>query len=71
MLACGMKADFFLMEKIVVDKNGIVKGRYAVPPMEFDKLLTMFSEPYAAEGVWQKIEIESMNVVLVNGEKRN
>ena len=26
-------------------------------------------EPYVVEGVWQKIEVEIMNVVLVNGEK--
>ena len=26
-------------------------------------------EPYVTEGVWQKIEVETMNVVLVNGEK--
>lgn len=23
-----------------------------------------------SEGIWQKIEVETMNVVLVNGEKR-
>jgi hypothetical protein len=27
------------------------------------------NEPYVIEGVWQKIDIEIMNVVLVNGEK--
>ncbi len=27
------------------------------------------NEPYVVEGVWQKIEVEIMNVVLVNGEK--
>ena len=27
-------------------------------------------EPYVVEGVWQKIVVEPMNVVLVNGEKR-
>ena len=27
------------------------------------------NEPYVIEGVWQKIEVETMNVVLVNGEK--
>jgi uncharacterized protein YciI len=26
-------------------------------------------EPYVAEGVWQKIEVEPINVVLVNGER--
>ena len=29
----------------------------------------MKNEPYVIEGVWQKIDIEIMNVVLVNGEK--
>lgn len=28
------------------------------------------NEPYVVEGVWQKVEVEPMNVVLVNGEKR-
>ena len=28
------------------------------------------SEPYVVENVWQKIEVEPMNVVLVNGEKK-
>ena len=25
---------------------------------------------YVSEGVWEKIEVETMNVVLVNGEKK-
>jgi len=28
------------------------------------------NEPYVVESVWQKIEVEAMNVVLVNGEKK-
>ena len=28
------------------------------------------NEPYVVAGVWQKIEVETMNVVLVNGERR-
>ena len=27
------------------------------------------NKPYVVEGVWQKVEVETMNVVLVNGEK--
>lgn len=27
------------------------------------------AEPYVVEGVWQKVEVKTMNVVLVNGEK--
>ena len=29
------------------------------------------NEPYVVAGVWQKIEVDTMNVVLVNGEKRD
>ena len=29
------------------------------------------NEPYVVKGIWQKIEVEAMNVVLVNGEKRS
>ena len=28
------------------------------------------NEPYVVAGVWQKIEVETMNVVLVDGERR-
>ena len=70
----GMKA---LGRQIVVaggllDEEGKMKGSALV--MEFpdrgalDEYLK--SEPYVTEGVWQKIEVERLNVVLVNGEKR-
>ena len=69
----GMKA---LGRQIIVaggllDEDGKMKGSALV--MEFpdrdalDKYLE--NEPYVIEGVWQKIDIEIMNVVLVNGEK--
>lgn len=69
----GMKA---LGRQIIVaggllDESGKMKGSALV--MEFpdrdalDKYLE--NEPYVIEGVWQKIDIEIMNVVLVNGEK--
>ncbi len=56
----------------LLDDEGRMKGSALV--MEFpdraalDEYLA--NEPYAAEGVWRKIEVETMNVVLVNGEKR-
>ena len=28
------------------------------------------NEPYVVEGIWQRIEVDNMNVVLLNGEKR-
>ena len=70
----GMKA---LGKQIIcagglLDEEGRMKGSALV--MEFpdraglDEYLS--NEPYVAEGVWQKIEVETMNVVLVNGEKR-
>ncbi len=55
----------------LLDEEGRMKGSALV--MEFpdraalDKYLT--EEPYVVEGVWQKIEVETMNVVLVKGEK--
>ena len=69
----GMKA---LGRQIVcagglLDEEGRMKGSALV--MEFpdraalDEYLQ--NEPYVVEGVWQKIEVEIMNVALVNGEK--
>ena len=55
----------------LLDEEGKLKGSALV--MEFpdraalDEYLA--GEPYVQEGVWQKIEVEPMNVVLVNGEK--
>lgn len=70
----GMKA---LGKKIIVaggllDEEGKMKGSALI--LEFpdraalDEYLA--GEPYVVEGVWQKIVVEPMNVVLVNGEKR-
>ena len=55
----------------LLDDRGEMKGSALV--LEFpdraalDEYLR--NEPYVAEGVWEKIEVEIMNVVLVNGEK--
>ena len=55
----------------LLDEDGKMKGSALV--MEFpdrdalDQYLE--NEPYVIDGVWQKIDIEIMNVVLVNGEK--
>ena len=55
----------------LIDEEGKMKGSALV--LEFpdraalDEYLK--NEPYVVEGVWQKIEVERMNVVLVNGEK--
>ncbi len=56
----------------LLDGEGRMKGSALV--MEFPDRAALDSylanEPYVAAGVWQKVEIETMNVVLVNGEKR-
>ena len=70
----GMKA---LGKRVIcagglLDDEGEMKGSALV--MDFpdrpalDEYLAQ--EPYVCDGVWQKIEVETMNVVLVNGEKR-
>ncbi len=55
----------------LLDDQGNMKGSALV--LEFDNRAALDaylqSEPYVVEGVWQKIEVETMNVVLVNGEK--
>ena len=70
----GMKA---LGKQIIVaggllDEEGKMKGSALV--MEFPDRAALDdylkNEPYVVEGVWKKIEIETMNVVLVNGERR-
>ena len=71
----GMKA---LGKRIIcagglLDEEGRMKGSALV--MEFPDRAALDSylekEPYVVEGVWQHIEVETMNVVLVNGEKRS
>ena len=55
----------------LLDDAGRMKGSALV--MEFPDRAALDSylaaEPYVTEGVWQQIEVEVMNVVLVNGEK--
>ncbi len=55
----------------LLDENGKMKGSALV--MEFDNRAALDeylkNEPYVVEGVWQKIDVEVINVVLVNGEK--
>ena len=56
----------------LLDDEGKMKGSALV--MEFPDRAALdaylANEPYVVENVWQKIEVEPMNVVLVNGEKR-
>ena len=56
----------------LLDEDGKMKGSALI--MEFPDRAALddylAGEPYVVEGVWQKIVVEPMNVVLVNGEKR-
>ena len=55
----------------LLDEEGKMKGSAMV--MEFDtrEALDRYlsSEPYVTENVWETVEVEVMNVVIVNGEK--
>ena len=56
----------------LLDEEGKMKKSALV--MEFENRAALdeylSSEPYIVEGVWHKIDVEVMNVVLVNGERR-
>ena len=56
----------------LLDDEGKMKGSALVMEFENRAALDEYlkNETYVTEGVWEKIEIEVMNVVLVNGEKR-
>ncbi len=55
----------------LLDEDGKLKGSALV--MEFDSRENLekylASEPYIIEHVWERVEVENMNVVIVNGEK--
>ena len=55
----------------LLDEEGKMKGSVLI--LEFaDKALLddyLASEPYITEKVWQDVKVETMNVVLINGEK--
>ena len=55
----------------LLDNEGKMKGSALVMEFEDRAALDEYlnNEPYVTEGVWQKIDVEVMNVVLVNGEK--
>ena len=55
----------------LLDEEGKMKGSVLVMEFadraELDAYLA--SEPYLLEKVWEKVEVEVMNVVIVKGEK--
>ena len=55
----------------LLDDEGKMKGSVMVMDFADKAALDAYlaSEPYILEHVWEKVEVERINVVLVNGEK--
>ncbi len=55
----------------LLDEEGKMKGSVLVMEFENREMLDEYlkTEPYVVEGVWETVEVERMNVVLLNGEK--
>lgn len=66
-------SDHIICAGGLLDDEGKMKGSALV--LEFDSREELddyiANEPYVIEKVWEKIEIDVMNVVLVNGAKVN
>lgn len=55
----------------LLDEAGKPKGSVLVLNFETREELDQYlkNEPYVLEQVWEKIDVEAINVVIVNGEK--
>ena len=55
----------------LLDDEGKPKGSVLVLDLEDRAALDDYlkNEPYVTENVWEKIEVEALNVVIVDGEK--
>ena len=55
----------------LLDDEGKMKGSVLIVDFEDRSALDDYlkNEPYVLEHVWEKIEVEAMNVVVVNGGK--
>lgn len=55
----------------LLDEEGKMKGSILI--MEFDDRAGLdqylATEPYITEHVWEKVKVDSMNVVILSGEK--
>ena len=69
----GMKKlnDHIISAGGLLDDEGKMKGSVLILDFPDRSALDEYlgKEPYVLEKVWEKIEIEVMNVVLVNGER--
>lgn len=55
----------------LLDDEGRMKGSELVIDFDSRALLEEYlkSEPYITEGVWEKVDVERMNVVFLDGKK--
>ena len=55
----------------LLDDEGKMKGSVLILDFEDRTALDNYlkNEPYVTERVWEKIEVEPLNVVIVNGDK--
>lgn len=55
----------------LLDEEGRMKGSVLIMEFETKDFLDEYlnTEPYIVEKVWEKVEVERMNVVIVNGER--
>ena len=55
----------------LLDGEGKMKGSVLILDFEDRAGLDDYlkNEPYVAEHVWETVEVETMNVVIINGEK--
>ncbi len=54
----------------LLDEEGKMKGSVMVMDFESREELDNYlnNEPYILENVWERVEVETMNVVILNGE---
>ena len=55
----------------LLDEEGKMKGSVMILEFEDKALLEEYlkTEPYIVENVWQDIKVETINTVILNGEK--
>ena len=55
----------------LLDDEGKIKGSVLI--LDFENRAAsddyLKNEPYVAEHIWEKVEIKTMNVVIINGKK--
>ena len=63
--------DHILCSGGLLDAQGSMYGSLLIMDMESREQLDAYlnDEPYLVEKVWERVEIEAMNVVVLNGKK--